>query len=377
LRIALIEAPTHGLTTFRWEDVYFPETPFPICDYLINEQNELRIWDLEKEISTDAQKLVQELQAYQPLVVGINDHQSTQGLVIERLIKQMFPRALVFFSPQQMTPQELLDKANQNAFSLRHRTKPMAGKVRLRRTWEDEELFSMMSEDLQTSAYALEAIFYEKYDLRDWKQYLPDAAYRRNLYMLEILEESLPAHLPFWQQESLRILDVGAGDWIYAPAIYQFFRHAHRPIPRKVFLTGVELDPYRIDDEGYSRVDYALSYIDPIASHCRYLIQDIGDYNPSLPYHVILQFLPLVLEAAHLFWGLPLKYYHPQASLHHLLEILASEGVIVVANEIPPEFERQMQLWQGEGLQPYLEGAFYSRFRKAVAGFLSAIQKNQ
>lgn len=374
MKIALIEAPTsQPLKAFRWEDVYFPETPFPICDYLNDCQNELRVWDLESESPLDGKKLIQDLQSFQPVVIGINDRQTTHGLVIERLIKQMFPRALVFFSPTQMTHRELLDKANQNAFSLRHRTKPMAGKVRLRRTWEDDELFAVMPEALQPQAYALEAEFLQKYSLNDWKQYLPDAAYRRNLYMLEILEECLPAHLPLWEQRVLRILDVGAGDWCYAPAIYQFFRYAYSEVPRKVYLTGVELDPYRIDDEGYSRVDYALSYIDPVASQCRYLIQDIGDYAPELPYHAILQFLPLVLEAAHLFWGLPLKFYHPQASLHHLLEILAPEGAMLVANEIPPEFERQLQLWQGEGQTPYLEGAFYSRFRQALAGFVSAI----
>jgi SAM-dependent methyltransferase len=376
LKIALIEAPTHSLTSFRWEDVYFPETPFPICEYLNDQQNELRIWDLEKESPPDGKRLIKDLLSFQPVVVGINDHQTTHGLVIERLVKQMFPRALVFFSPQQMTPQELLDKANQNAFSLRHRTKPMAGKIRMRRTWENEELFSVLPAAIQPQAYALEAEFNQKYSLNDWKQYLSDAAYRRNLYMLEILEETLPAHLPFWQQRVLRILDVGAGAWSYAPAIYQFFRYAHSEAPRKVYLTGVELDPYRIDDDGYSRVDYALSYIDPIASQCRYLIQDIGDYKPELPYHVILQFLPLVLETAHLFWGLPLKYYHPQASLQHLLELLAPEGAMVIANEIPAEFEYQLKLWQAEKVTPYLEGAFYSRFRQAVAGFVSAANKN-
>lgn len=375
MKIALIEAPTHGLTTFRWEDVYFPETPFPICDFLINEQNELRVWDLEQHASADARQLIQELQAFQPVVVGINDHESTQGLVIERLIKQMFPRALFFFSPQQMSPRELLDKANQNAFSLRHRTKPMAGKVRLRRTWEDAELFAMLAPELQEAAHALEAQFCEKYALQDWKQYLPDLAYRRNLYMLEILEETLPAHLPFWQQKTLRILDAGAGDWCYAPAIYQFFRQAYTLAPRKVYLTGVELDPYRIDEEGYSRVDYALSFIDPIASQCRYLIQDVGEYQPELPYHVILQFLPLVLEKAHLIWGLPLRFYHPQETLHHLWQLLGPGGAFLVANEISPEYEYQLQIWQNEKIQPYLEGVFYSRFRQAVAGFVSAACK--
>lgn len=377
MNIALLEAPRHGFISFRWEDVYFPEVPFPICDFLMDEQHHVRTWDLEQYDSANSSQFIQELQLFQPVVVGINDHQSTQGLVLERLIKQMFPRALVFFSPQQMSLEELLDKANQKAFNLRHRTKPMAGQVRLGRAWEDTELFAMLPPEQQAAAYRLEAILCEKYALEPWKQYLPDMTYRRNLYMLEILEDTLPAHLPFWKENTLRILDVGAGDWCYAPAVYQFFCHAHTQVPRKVYLTGVELDPYRIDQEGYSRVDYALSYIDPIASYCRYLIQDVNDYKPELAPHVILQFLPLILEKAHLLWGLPQRFYAPQKTLHHLWTLLEVGGILLVANEILPEFEYQMKIWQDEGLRPYLQGAFYSRFRQGVVGFISATIKTE
>jgi SAM-dependent methyltransferase len=377
LKIALIEVPSKPLPYVRWEDVYFPETPFPICEFMNHEQNQLRVWDLNLADSDfDTQRLIQELLAYQPVVIGINDHHTTNGLLLERLIKQVFPRALVFFSAAQMATDDLLDRANQNAFSLRHNTRPMAGKLRMWRDWEDEELFAVYADPSQRAqAAAWEVEYNARYHFDDFKQRLSASDYRKNLYMFELLETVLPADDPCWVQDTLRIFDSGAGSWTYAPAVYHFFRYGHTHSPRKVYFTGVELDPYRVDEDGYSQVDYALSYVDPIASHCRYLIQDVRDYTSHEPYDVALQMLPLVLPGAHLMWGLPARYYNPQALLHHVWNLLRPGATLVVSNEIEQEFVFQQSLFEAETITPFTHGAYRSGLRNGWMGFLSAAHK--
>ncbi|PKL78641.1 MAG: hypothetical protein CVV27_03000, partial [Candidatus Melainabacteria bacterium HGW-Melainabacteria-1] len=167
----------------QWEDVYFPDAAFPISDFLHDEANQLRIWDLRQGLT--AQLLVQELLAYQPVVLGISDHHSTNGLVLERLIKQMFPRALVFFSVGHIEPEELLDKANQSAFRLRQRTRPVAGKMRFRSSWSDADLLEQLAPLQPETAQARIADFEARYQLGAWRQYLPLGAY---IAMLETLE---------------------------------------------------------------------------------------------------------------------------------------------------------------------------------------------
>lgn len=359
------------MARFAWEDVYFPDAVFPISEFLSKELNHVHIWDLNTWQTFDAHRLVQELQAYQPVVIGINDRRTTNGLVLERLIKQIFPRMLTFFNANCMAVETLLDQANKSAFSLRNRTRPMSGKVRMRRNWKEDELFAFLPPEQRMEAHAIEADLCEQYHLEEWKNLLSAADYRKNLYMIELLQGTLAESADFWKYPTLRLLDVGAGNWAYAIALYQFFQYQQSTKPRKIYLTGIELDPYRIDADGYSNVDYALSYIDQIASHCRYQIQDVLEYHPPEPYDVILQFLPFVLQAAHLTWGLPLTYFRPLEQLTHLKTLIRPGGVLVVANEVIQEYETQQQLFQQANIQAQLKGPFYSNIRHAYTGFMS------
>lgn len=363
------------MTRFSWEDVYFPEAVFPISEFLSKDLNQVQIWDLAQWEAVEAHRLVQELQAYQPVVIGINDRRTTNGLVLERLIKQIFPRILTFFNPDCMTVEQLLDQANKSAFSLRNRTRPMSGKIRMRRNWKEDELFAFLPPEKRMDAHAQEADFCERYQLQEWKNLLSASDYRKNIYIIEMLTDALPDTASLWQKSTLRLLDIGAGNWAYAIGLYQFFQHHLTDKPRKVYLTGIELDPYRIDAEGYSNADYALSYIDRIASHCRYQIQDVLEYQSPEPCDAIFQFLPLVLPQAHLIWGLPLNYFHPLEQLKHLWQLLCPGGSLVVANEMIQEYETQQQLFAQTGIQATLKGAFYSNLRHSYTGFVSVAQR--
>lgn len=374
MRIALIECPLQPLQ-IAWEDVYFPDAHFPISDFLYDEPNELRIWDFQHDSSLTTQALVQELLSYQPVVLGISDHHSTNGLVLERLIKQMFPRALVFFSIGQINPEELMDKANQSAFRLRQRTRPVAGKMRFRSAWADEEIYKLMQPQDVDSAEELVKTFEQRYALDSWRQYLPLNAYASVLETLELLEDCFPAEHEIWNQRQVRLLDVGAARWAYAPALYQFFAHAHNPSgqPRQVYLTGIELDPYRLDEEGYSCADYALSYLDPVASHIRYLNQDVLTYQPQQPYNVVTMFRPYISRQDHLVGGLPLEFHQPEALITHLLELMQPGGKLLISHTQPETLGQEQDLLETLGLKPCFHAAFCSRLSQRLRGFVTLL----
>lgn len=376
MKVLLIEAPTGYISDLHWEDVYFPDAAFPISDFLNHEQNQAKVFNYQVT-PFDMKAFLQELQTFQPVVVGINDHQTTNGLVLQRVIKQMFPRALLFFSPTQMTLEHLLDKANESAYNLRHRTRPVAGKLRLRSAWKSPSIFEHLSPKHMEKAESMASRYIEQYHFEDWKQRLEPAVFRKNLYMFEILEDLLPKEAKLWEKDTLRILDVGAGDWSYAPAIYHFFQQAYTDTPRTVYLTGIEIDPYRTDAFGYSKVDYARSYVDPMSSHCRYLVQDILEYHPESQFDVLLQFLPFVLEKAHLFWGLPLAFFKPLETIQHLQELASPEAYLLIANEIQAEFETQKDLLKECQITPEIAGAFFSHLRQGYMGYVSTSQLKQ
>lgn len=373
MRIALIECPQHPLQIV-WEDVYFPDAAFPISDFLYDEPNELRVWDFNQDTGLTPQMLVQDLQGYQPVVLGISDNHSTNGLVLERLIKQMFPRALVFFSVGSIAPEDLLDRANNSAFRLRQRTRPVAGKMRFRSSWDDAELYAGMEPEAADEARSLVAALEQRYQLASWRQYLPLGAYAAVLETLELLEDCFPKSHAIWQQRMLRLLDVDAGRWGYAPALYQFFSLSHTDQPRNVFLTGIELDPYRLDEEGYSCADYALSYLDPIASHIRYLNQDVLSYVPQQPYDLITLFRPYITRQEHLFGGLPLEYYRPAEVLAHLLRQLQPHGALLLSHSHPESLEAERALLAGLGIEQPVQAAFCSRLSRRLRGFVTLIE---
>lgn len=348
--------------------------PFPISDFLHDEPNELRQFYFPSTQVEAVQEVIQEIQNFQPVVVGINDHQSTNALVLERLIKQMFPRALVFFSPTAIPAEQLMDKANHSAYRLRQRTRPVSGKIRFRSCWSLDSFLSENTSPYSEKIKAKITHLIESYELAHWADQVPQAAFMRILETLEILEDVYGATHPIWRQRHLRLLDVGSARWDYAPALYQFFSLAYTDTPRQVFLTGVELDPYRLDQEGYSCVDHALTYIDTIASYSRYLNQNIMEHQPQQPYDVITHFNPYLLSEAHLFGGLPLESYYPEQVLAYLLTLRHPEGSLLITHNRAQDFAVQQSLLQAEGLVPRLEGAFCSALSQQYEAFVSVLE---
>lgn len=374
MRIALIDCPTAPLEIY-WEDVYFPDMPFPLSDFLHKEPNELLHWNFNTE-AIKVQDMIQELQKFQPVVIGINDHESTNGLVLERLIKQMFPRALVFFSPTAMSRKELLDKANHSAYRLRQRTRAVAGKIRFRSSWSDEQLFADLDPEIAHKALALAQDYIEKYQLHAWRSYLPVDAFRRVLETLEILEDCFASSHCIWQKDTLQILDIGSASWTYAPALYQFFALSHTTTPRSVFLTGIELDPYRLDMDGYSCVDHALSYVDPIAIHSRYLNENILQHEPKEKYDVVTLFGPYMTCEEHLMGGLPLDFFEPERLIACANTLHKDQGAFLVTHRSLDLYRLQQDMFVALNYQPAIKGKFQSSLTGQDQAFVSLIDKS-
>lgn len=374
MRIALIDCPTTPLELY-WQDVYFPDTPFPLSDFLHKEANEVRHWNFHEETIV-VQEMIQELQKFQPVVVGINDHQSTNGLVLERLIKQMFPRALVFFSPTAMSRQDLLDKANHSAYRLRQRTRPVAGKIRFRSSWEDAQLFADLPPQVAERALGMAHDYIERYQLHAWRGYLPVDAFRRVLETLEILEDCFGAEHGIWAKDTLQILDIGSASWTYAPALYQFFALSHTEQPRAVFLTGIELDPYRLDMEGYSCVDHALSYVDPISTHSRYLNENVFQHEPKEKYDVVTLLGPYMTCEEHLMGGLPMEFFDPEKLMCWANVLHKDQGAFLVTHRCIDLYRLQQDMFASLSLEPTLKGKFHSVLTEQDQAFVSLIDKS-
>lgn len=374
MRIALIDCPITPLEIF-WEDVYFPDMPFPLSDFLHKEPNELQHWNFHTH-DIIVQDMIKELQKFQPVVMGINDHQSTNGLILERLIKQMFPRVLVFFSPTAMSRKELLDKANHSAYRLRQRTRAVAGKIRFRSSWKDEHLFSDLEPEIAHKALQMAQGYIDKYQLHAWRSYLPVDAFRRVLETLEILEDCFDSDHCIWGKDTLQILDIGAASWTYAPALYQFFALSHTAKPRSVFLTGIELDPYRLDMEGYSCVDHALSYVDPIATHSRYLNENILQHEPKEKYDVVTLLGPYMTCEEHLMDGLPLEFFEPEKIIACANTLHKDQGAFLVTHRSLDVYRLQQDIFATLNYQPAIKGRFHSALTEQDQAFVSLIDKS-
>jgi hypothetical protein len=126
----------------------------------------------------------------------------------------------------------------------------------------------------------------------------------KNLYMLDLLETTWKeAQLPI--KSAPKVFDIGCLDWHYVSSLYQFFYHHGQTDP---WLTGIELDAYRVYEDFHSRYDYAMAYTKDIP-HCQYLVGDALMHKGQ--YDIVLLLFPFIISKPLLAWGLPLSYLKP------------------------------------------------------------------
>ena len=151
-------------------------------------------------------------------------------------------------------------------------------------------------------------------------------------------------------QPGQTLVDVGSQHFYYASVLQVFFQPAT--------LTGVELEGYRICQDGFSRYDYAMTYIRD-SPNVRYEVMDFCDFHDRVD--GITCWYPFVEPEALVRWRLPLHVFRPQELVTAMIRTLRPNGFVLMVNHGVNEWALAKQLmevapfqcigqWVGAGL---------------------------
>jgi SAM-dependent methyltransferase len=184
-----------------------------------------------------------------------------------------------------------------------------------------------------------EARMIEQYSLKGFHEKSSRLRYVETLSYLDFIEQLLPPEQGDSSHSVCRWLDVGVKNWAYVDALYGVLKRRYG----EFFLTGIEIDPYRIYSDLYSRWDYAQTYIRELSNTC-YLVGDVMEHQEQ--YDIISSFLPFVFIEPCLSWGLPKRLFIPEDYLRHLIELLKPGGLLLIINQGEDESMEQERLFK-------------------------------
>jgi hypothetical protein len=182
-----------------------------------------------------------------------------------------------------------------------------------------------------------------RHDLSAWTRLLSAIELRENLYTLDVLEQHLPPGLPPGPA-----LDVGSKNGSLLPAL-----RAAWPRPWDL----VELDAHR----RYPDLSTRRAHGERMAAAfpgCRYLAGSVADLAGR--YALVTWFLPFVHEGPLRAWGLPRRFFAPEALLRHVTGLCLPGGALLVVNQGQAEHETQLALFSTLGLTPHPLGRLQS-----------------
>jgi SAM-dependent methyltransferase len=220
-----------------------------------------------------------------------------------------------------------------------------------------ENLFAYLAEgapgaDAIGPAEAREADLRGRYALEPLRAKSTAALYRKNLYLLDILEKAAEGlDLPPGGDSPLSALDVGSQDWHYAFALERWLSRGggRRGAARAVSLRGIELDGHGIYPDLRSRRDYARAYAAQTGNPGT--VYEVGDFLSAQGQglDVITWFYPFVAAHHLLLWGLPLRHFRPARLIAKAAGLLRPGGWLVVLAHTPPEHETFLGLARAQG----------------------------
>jgi SAM-dependent methyltransferase len=222
------------------------------------------------------------------------------------------------------------------------------------------------------NAEARESELRERYRLEPLRSHSTVALYRKNLYLLDILEEAAhgldlpPRGTGPDGLRPLRALDVGSQDWHYVFALERWLAQGAAAqgagTHRDVVLRGVELDGYGIYPDLRSRCDYARAYAAQTGNpSVAYEVADFLDVRGS-DLDVITWFYPFVARHHLLLWGLPLRHFAPARLIEKAAMMLRPGGWLAAFTHTLPEQEAFLALCRADGrLEPVRAGEARSR----------------
>ena len=207
---------------------------------------------------------------------------------------------------------------------------------------------------------AREAALRAQYRLQPLYDASTRALYRKNLYLIDILEQAA-AGLPLpmaaartgAESGTLEAMDVGSQDWHYAFGLERWLRFfGGAPAGRRVALRGVEVDGYGIYPDFRSRKDYAGAYVRQTGnSDVTYEVGDILDVGSGngAALDIVTIFYPFVTRHHLLLWGLPLRFFRPERLLEKAAELIRPGGWLLVFTHTLKEHELFVDLGKACG----------------------------
>lgn len=208
---------------------------------------------------------------------------------------------------------------------------------------------------LPPDAAARRAELAARYDIRPWPRLCSPMELRENLYLLDVLDR-------YNRRPQGPCLDIGSKNWSYLPALCAW---SGGP------WDGVELDAHR----RYLNLATRRAYAERMAARfpgCRYRVSSLLDMRGQ--YGFIAWLLPFVTEGPHLAWGLPRRFFQPQALLEHAWSLLEPGGRLFVVNQGAAEAEVQRGLFEQAGIPAEPLGEIVSTlspFRRPRYGWLA------
>lgn len=208
------------------------------------------------------------------------------------------------------------------------------------------DLFAYLHEG-RPAAEQRAAALHDRYQLAPLAQCSTAPLYRKNLYLLDILEQaSAGLPLPAIAGDVVSALDVGAQDWYY---VFALERWLHQVNHCPVFLKGLEVDGHARYSNLHTRREYALAYAAQTGNP--QVVYEVGDFLRSREVGCDFVFLcyPLLIRYQVLLWGLPLRYFAPQRFIDQAVATLRPGGWLVALFHNPREQAVAMELVTASG----------------------------
>lgn len=312
-------------------------------------------------------ELIGSIKDYQPAVVVFAGPQA-EAVAWSGFCEKAFPR--LFAMPQAPAADEdLLDVVFARTRELRRRRladRPVANAADMKQAMGQTDPAQLMGaifpEATRLQARMLGARIIAEYDLQPLFTQMDAEAFDRGLSLLALLILNLGDAPPRPRELPLLALDVGCHLWSYAP-----FLRAYLARFGQLALTGLEIDPWFLQADGYTRADWARYW-------ARLAEADFREgplLRQTLPQQDLITLLmPLILPENALRWGLPRTEHQPEALLANMRLLLKPGGRALIYTGVEAEHLATVALLEGLKWYPLFQGPYNCPLRQQPHGFV-------
>jgi hypothetical protein len=189
--------------------------------------------------------------------------------------------------------------------------------------------------------------YLEDYDLGELFSHSTQRSLCENIYYLELFLTAFQNTDDISNRE-IQVADIGVADWFYVRTLLAFLKNFPAKADRGVTLDGYEIDAYRVYQDAFSRIDYAMAYTCGL-ENVRFRPEAFQPQPHR--FDLIFMLFPFVFVPDHLRWGLPIRLFAPLHLLENVWVSIKPNGFLVVANQGQKEHEQQMQIMKKVGIR--------------------------